>query len=45
MRWGLRHSVKEAYTKDEIMELLSKTEFKKGKVKENPVALEIWLKK
>lgn len=43
MRWGLRHSIKEAYTKDEIMELLSKTEFKKGEVKENPLAVEIWL--
>jgi len=45
MRWGLRHSIKEAYTKDEIIELLSETEFKKGEVKENPIGLEIWLKK
>ena len=45
MRWGLRHSIKEAYTKDEIIELLSETEFKKGEVKENPIGLEICLKK
>jgi len=45
MRWGLRHSIKEAYTQDEIIKLLSKTEFKKGTVKENPLALEIWLRK
>jgi len=45
MRWGLRHSIKEAYTKDEIVQLLSKTEFKRGEVKENPLAVEIWLKK
>ena len=45
MRWGLRHSVKEAYTKDEIIQLLRKTEFKKGEVKETPPAVEIWLNK
>ena len=45
MRWGFRHSIKEAYTKDKIIELLSETKFKKGQVKENPIGLEIWLKK
>ena len=45
MRWGLRHSIKEAYTKDKVVELLSETEFKKGEVKENPIGLEIWLRK
>ena len=45
MRSGLRHSIKEAYTKDEIIELLSETEFKKGEIKENPIGLEIWLKR
>lgn len=45
MRWGLKHSIKESYTKDKIMELLSKTRFKKSEIKENPIGLEIWLKK
>jgi ubiquinone/menaquinone biosynthesis C-methylase UbiE len=45
MRWGIRHSIKDAYTQSEIMELLSKTKFGKGDVKENPVTLEIWLRK
>jgi len=45
MRWGFRHSIKEAYTKDKVVELLSETKFKKGQVKENPIGLEIWLKK
>jgi ubiquinone/menaquinone biosynthesis C-methylase UbiE len=45
MRWGLRHSLKETYSKDEIIELLSETEFKKGEVKENPIGLGIWLEK
>ena len=45
MRWGIKHSIKEAYTKDQIIELLSKTKFKEGEIKENPMALEIWLKK
>ena len=45
MRWGLRHSIREAYTKDQIIQLLSRTAFKEGKVKENPLALEICLKK
>lgn len=45
MRWGFRHSIKEAYTKDKVVELLSETKFKKGQVKESPIGLEIWLKK
>ena len=45
MRWGLKHSIREAYTKEEIIEMLSKTEFKRGEVKKNPVAFEIWLNK
>jgi ubiquinone/menaquinone biosynthesis C-methylase UbiE len=45
MRWGLKHSIKESYTKDKIMELLTKTIFIKGEIKENPIDLEIWLKK
>ncbi len=45
MRWGLRHSIKEAYTRDEIIELVGKTEFKKVEVKEDPVTFKIWLKK
>ncbi len=45
MRWGLKHSIKDSYTKDKIMELLGKTRFNKGEVKENPIGLEIWLKK
>lgn len=45
MIWGLKHSLKESYIKDEIITLVSKTEFKKCQLKENPIGLEIWLKK
>jgi ubiquinone/menaquinone biosynthesis C-methylase UbiE len=45
MRWGIKHSVEEAYTKDQVIVMLGKTKFKEGEIKENPVGLEIWLKK
>ncbi|MEW6619635.1 MAG: class I SAM-dependent methyltransferase [bacterium] len=45
MRWGLKHSIKDSYNKEEIIELVSKTKFKTCQVKENPIDLEIWLKK
>ena len=45
MRWGLKHSLRESYTKRTIAELVSKTRFKKGEIKENPIGLEIWLKR
>ena len=45
MRWGFKYSVKEAYTKEEIIKLIQETKFKKCEIKENPLGLEIWLKK
>jgi len=45
MRWGLRHSIKESYIKEEIVDLIAKTKFKKCKITETPIDLEIWLEK
>jgi ubiquinone/menaquinone biosynthesis C-methylase UbiE len=45
MRWGLRHSVRESYIKEEIVGLIAKTKFKKCKITETRIDLEIWLEK
>jgi hypothetical protein len=45
MRWGLKKTIKESYTKEKVVELLSRTKFNGGEIKENPLELEIWLKK
>ena len=45
MKWGLKHSIKEAYTKYEIIELVAETKFKKCEITETTIDLEIWLEK
>ncbi len=45
MRWGLRHSVTEAYTREELQELLSQTSWSNFEIVENGVGLAITLRK
>lgn len=43
MRWGVRHSVAEAYTKDEVAELPSQTSWSNSEIVEDGVGLTITL--
>lgn len=45
MRWGLRHSLAEAYTKDELLELLGQTLWSNFEIVEDSVSLTITLRK
>jgi ubiquinone/menaquinone biosynthesis C-methylase UbiE len=46
MRWGLKHSVGESYTQQSIMELLSRTRFKKAeRIELDDLSMFIWLRK
>ena len=45
MRWGLRHSFSEAYTRDEALGLLAWTSFSDYKVTENGIGLDIAFRK
>jgi ubiquinone/menaquinone biosynthesis C-methylase UbiE len=45
MRWGLRHSFSEAYTRDELLEMLAQTSFSDYEVTENGAGLTITLRK
>ena len=46
MRWGLRHSLREAYTQEGIKELLSRSPFKKAeRVELDDLSMLIWLRR
>ena len=46
MRWGLRHSLREAYTQEGIKELLSRSLFKKAeRVELDDLSMLIWLRR
>ena len=46
MRWGLRHSVREAYTEETIKELLSRSRFKKAeRIELDDLGMSIWLRR
>ncbi len=46
MRWGLRHSVSESYTRQDIEELLSRTRFKKPeRIELDDLGMFIWLRR
>lgn len=45
MRWGLKHSVGEAYTVLAIERLLGDTQFADAETKEDGISMEIWLRK
>jgi ubiquinone/menaquinone biosynthesis C-methylase UbiE len=45
IRWGLRHSFSDAYTKNELMGILAHTQFSDYKVDEDGIGLTIGLKK
>jgi ubiquinone/menaquinone biosynthesis C-methylase UbiE len=45
MRWGLRHSVAEAYTRQRLVELLSRTPWSEYEIAESPLELSVTLLK
>jgi hypothetical protein len=45
MRWGLRHSVAEAYAREKLVELLSKTPWSEYEIAESPLELSLTLLK
>jgi ubiquinone/menaquinone biosynthesis C-methylase UbiE len=45
MRWGLRHSVSEAYTREKLAELLSQTPWSEYEVADSPLELSLMLLK
>jgi ubiquinone/menaquinone biosynthesis C-methylase UbiE len=45
MRWGLRHSFSEAYTRDELLEMLAQTSFSDCEIAEDGAGLTITLRK
>lgn len=45
MRWGLRHSVAEAYTRPRLVELLSQTPWSEYEIAESPLELSVTLLK
>jgi ubiquinone/menaquinone biosynthesis C-methylase UbiE len=45
MRWGLRHSVAEAYTREKLVEVLSQTPWSEYEIAESPLELSLTLRK
>jgi ubiquinone/menaquinone biosynthesis C-methylase UbiE len=46
MRWGLRHSIREAHTPESIEELLSRSPFKKAeRIEPDDLSMLVWLRK
>jgi ubiquinone/menaquinone biosynthesis C-methylase UbiE len=45
MRWGLRHSVAEAYTREKLVQVLSQTPWSEYQIAESPLELSLTLRK